>query len=109
MKEFVVEEGNGEDVFCFFEDDGETGYFYLYEPQGEGIIDHLHIYSKPEDLKIREKDVEVIWSGDKTKCALRIWGKVYGIFDITSNYKVGISVRNKNTPPIVDPKLLAGL
>lgn len=108
MNEFVVERGNNEGLFCFFEDEGETGYFYLYEPNGDGIIDHLHIYSYPLDFKITKKDVEVVWSKDNTKCGVKLWGKFFGIFDLASNQKISISVKDKETPPITNPVLLVG-
>lgn len=108
MKGFVVERENEEGLFCFFEDEGETGYFYLYEPDGVGIIDHLHIYSHPLDFKIKKKDVEVVWSKDNTKCGVKLWGRFFGIFDLASNKKIGISVKNKDTPSIMNPALVDG-
>ena len=104
----MVESGNGEGFFCFFEDDGETGYFYLYEPDGQGVIDHLHIFSRPVQFDLGAKDVEVLWSQDGTKCALKLWNNVYGIFDLATNQKFSVSVKNKNTPPIDKAELLDG-
>jgi hypothetical protein len=105
---FTVDAGNGEGLFCFFEDDGDTGYFYYHEPDGAGIIDHLHIYSHPMELGTRKRDVQVVWSNDLTKCGVKIWGSFYGIFDLASSTKMGILVKNKNTKSITDPRLLNG-
>jgi len=43
---FIVEAQGPDGVFGVFEDDGETGYLYIYEPEGAGIIQHLHIYHR---------------------------------------------------------------
>lgn len=111
MDEFVVERSNSEGLFCFFEDDGDTGYFYLYEPEGDGILDHLHIYSysSPKVFDVTENDVEVVWSKDGEKCGVKIWGKFYGVFDLFNNQKIGISIKNKETPPIQNSILLREL
>lgn len=105
---FMVDARGGEGLFCFFEDDGDTGYLYYYEPDGAGIIDYLHIYNYPKEIGVRKKDVEVVWSKDNTKCGVKIWGKFYGIFDLASSQKISILVKDKDTPPISDPALLEG-
>ncbi len=99
--------GNGEGLYCFFEDDGDTGYFYFYEPAGAGIIDHLHIYDYPKNLGIKKKDVKVIWSKNHSKCGVKIWGSFYGIFDFASSQKISHLTKNQNTLPIQNPSLLA--
>lgn len=105
---FMVDAGNGEGLFCFFEDEGETGYFYYYEPDGAGIIDYLHICNYPKMVGIKKKDVEVVWSKNYDKCGVKIWGKFYGIFDLGSSKKISILVKDKDTPPIKDAALLDG-
>jgi len=52
---YMVEAGNGDGLFCFFEDDGETGYFYFYEPDGAGIVDYLHICNYPKKKESRNE------------------------------------------------------
>jgi len=110
MMAYMIDAGNNEGLFGVFEDDGDTGYLYLYKPEGEGIIDHLHIYSNPEKrgLNIKKKDVEVVWSDDKTKCGVKVWGRLFGIFDLASNQKVSVSIQERDTQPIQDPQLLKG-
>lgn len=107
---YTVDSGTGDGIFCFFEDDGETGYLYLYEPYGAGILDHLHIYSNPQKLGlgIKESDIDVVWSSDGSKCGVKLWGKFYGIFDLATNQKMSVSVDSRHTPPIQDPTLLRG-
>lgn len=106
MDEFIVEKENGEGLICYFEDEGETGYFYPYEPDGRGIVDFLHLYSTPHDFELSDADIDVVWSRDKTKCGVRFWGKLYGIFDIASGRKLGVTVKSQETPPIDDSQFL---
>jgi hypothetical protein len=108
MSDFVIGLANANGLYGIFEDYEDTGYLYLSDHGGEGIIDHLHIYDYPEKLGVDEKDIEVVWSKDQTKCGVKIWGKFYGIFDLEASKKTSILVKDKNTAPINDPALLEG-
>jgi len=74
---FIVEAKGPNGVFGVFEDDGETGYLYIYEPEGAGIIQHLHIYDRSTLPALLEKtDVSVDWDGNK--CTVAIHGSQRG-------------------------------
>jgi len=106
--DFITGFPNDDGLYCIFEDDGETGYLYLSDHGGEGIIDHLHIYDDLEQIGVTEDDIEVVWSKNQGKCGVKIWGSFYGIFDLDSNKKISITVMNRETEPINDPTLLEG-
>lgn len=106
--DFIIGLPNDDGLYCIFEDDGETGYLYLSDHGGEGIIDHLHIYDDPEQIGVTEDDIEVLWSKNQSKCGVKIWGNFYGIFDLDSNKKISITVKGRETEPIIDPALLEG-
>ena len=108
MQTFIIDSAREDGLFCYFEDDGETGYLYLYEEDGAGIIDHLHIYDDPEQIGVTEDDIEVVWSKNQGKCGVKIWGNFYGIFDLDSNKKISMTVEGRETAPISDPALLEG-
>jgi len=75
-------------LFGVFEDDGDTGYLYLYEPANRGVIDHLQIYG-PESVSRAEKaQVSVVWSDQGTKCAVMIWGGIQAIIDLESDRRI---------------------
>jgi len=60
---------------AFFEDDGETGYFYALDPSlaPEMILDALHIYNVASVAdRDRPSQVNIVWSEDGAKCALLI-------------------------------------
>ena len=108
MCEFVVGLANSAGLFGIFEDAEDTGYFYLSRHMDDGIIDHLHICDHPNALGIVEEDVEVEWSRDETKCGVKIWGRFYGIFDLSASQKIGILVKDRETTPIESVDLLSG-
>lgn len=108
MRDFVVGSANSDGLYGIFEYTADTGYLYLSDHEGDGIIDYLHIYDYPEKIGIRKKDVEVVWSKDESKCGVKIWGKFYGIFDLEQSKKIGIYIRDKDTPAITNRDLLEG-
>jgi len=108
MGQFVIGKANAEGLYGIFENAADTGYFYLSDHGGDGIIDHLHIYDYPEKIGVEEADIEVVWSQDETKCGVKIWGRFYGIFDLRRSQKIGIFIKNKDTTAITDPTLLEG-
>jgi len=95
-------------LFAVFEDDGETGYLYLYEPNGRGVISHLRIYVRSPEVNVAEKDVSVEWSEGFTKYGVRIWGKFRGIVDVCSSRDVRILLEGKHTLGISDSSWLDG-
>ena len=69
---------------AFFEDDGETGYFYALDlTRSDGmILDAVHIYNVADvSDRERESTVSIAWSADGMKSALLINGHVHAAFD----------------------------
>jgi hypothetical protein len=83
-KEFFSAHAPTDRFGAYFEDDGETGYFYALEfgRKPNEIVDALHIYNvrnvrdshKPSELQI-------VWSSDGNKCALLINNHPHAAFD----------------------------
>jgi hypothetical protein len=107
-KGFIKEKAGPPGLYSVFEDDGETGYLYLYEPSGRGIIQHLRIYVRSPSLQVGENDVTVEWSSDFNKCGVRIWGRMRGIIDILSKKEGRVLLERRDTPGIGDPDWLEG-
>ena len=106
--EFVIEAAGPAGVFGIFEDDGETGYLYLYEPGGREVFQHLHIYDRGPELTVQEEDVRVIWSEDLSKVGVLIWGKIRGIVNLATGQEGRVWLENRNTPGIGDADWLKG-
>jgi len=72
---------------AFFEDDGETGYFYAMglTRSVDMIVDAVHIYNV-SNISNGERDssVSIVWSADGTKCALLINGQAHAAFDFVA-------------------------
>lgn len=105
---FIKEKVGPPGVFGVFEDDGETGYLYICEPEGRGVMRHLHIYDRSPEVRVEEGDVEVTWSDDLKKCGVRIWGKMRGIIDLASDREGRVWLANRDTPGIGDSEWLLG-
>ena len=72
---------------AFFEDDGETGYFYAVdvERQSDNILDAVHIYNVSNVVdRDRSSTIAIRWSADESKCALLINAYPHAIFDFTA-------------------------
>jgi hypothetical protein len=104
--EFIKEAAGPPGVFCVFEDDGETGHLYIYEPEGRGVVRHLHVYDRTPKLNIQQKDVQVAWTANLTKCGVRIWGKMRGIIDLASGREGRVWLESRDTPGIDDAEWL---
>ena len=74
------------DYGVFFEDDGDTGYFYGMDLSLETnqILDALHIYNV---ASVVDKEIPSVarieWSGDGSKAALFINGYAHAVFDFS--------------------------
>ena len=108
MGDFIVDKAGPNGFVCVFEDDGETGYLYLYEPEGDGVIKHLQIYDAAKDLNVSEQDVKVVWSSDEKKCGVIIWGGLRGIIDLERNREGRAKLESRESPPIDDREWLRG-
>lgn len=91
-----------------FEDDGETGYLYLYSPKEQTVVRYLHIYDRSKELAVCREDVHVNWSKDGTKCGVAIWSKMRGIIDVASDREGRVWLESRDTPGIGDTQWLKG-
>ena len=100
-QETVLESNSPKNSFAaFFEDEGDTGYFYALDMErDEPILDALQIYnvSNVTDGSIPSK-VQIAWSNDGLKTALIINDYVHAVFDFDS--KRGYC--RTGFPPITD-------
>ena len=84
---FVAEDAPDGPHSAFFEDDGETGYFYAVDlSRSENtILDAVHIYTVTNVVdRDRPSTLSIVWSEDGTKCALLINGHPHAAFDFAA-------------------------
>ncbi|HUY94893.1 MAG TPA: DUF2251 domain-containing protein [Terracidiphilus sp.] len=83
--EFLVEsDAPGQPFSSFFEDEGETGYFYALDLRRaeDQIVDAVHIYNAASVIdRERDSSLAILWSDDGLKCALLINGYPHAAFD----------------------------
>lgn len=105
---FVVYERGHNRTFAVFEDDGESGYLYLYGPVEQTILRFLHVYDRNQELNVAREDVQVLWSESGLKCGVVIWARMRGIIDLTKDDPGRVWLKNRSTPGIDDPEWLSG-
>jgi hypothetical protein len=72
---------------AFFEDDGETGYFYALDltRSDNMIVDAVQIYNVANvSDRERESSTSILWSADGMKCALLINDYPHAVFDFVA-------------------------
>jgi len=105
---FILKATGPDDLFAVFEDDGKTGYLYLYDSTVHKVIEHLLIYDRSERVNIVPQDVYVAWSEDGTKCGVAIWGKMRGIIDRVKKQEGRVKLESRDSPGIGDQEWLKG-
>lgn len=105
---FIVHAVGPEEQTAVFEDEGETGYLYLYSSREQAVVRYLHIYDRSNKLPVSRDDVQVAWSQDGAKCGVLIWGKMRGIIDVASDREGRVWLESRDTPGIGDREWLEG-
>ena len=80
---FIPQDSPDSRYGAYFEDDGETGYFYAVDMLAQQkILDAVHIYNV-RGVVDRDKpsQVRIVWSEDGSKCALLINNYLHAAFD----------------------------
>ncbi|MBV8757058.1 MAG: DUF2251 domain-containing protein [Deltaproteobacteria bacterium] len=82
---FVVEGPGRSSLVAVFEDDGETGFLYVYDCAADKVTTHLHVYDRSPSLVVNEDDVFVTWTSDFSRCGVVIWGEMMGVIDVRTD------------------------
>ena len=84
----VISESASERWGSFFEDDGDTGYFYAMDLERGSeiqILDAVHIYNVESVVdRFTESEVAIVWSSDGCKSMLLINGYPRAAFDFSA-------------------------
>jgi hypothetical protein len=102
---FILYSTGPDDLFAVFEDDGKTGYLYLYNSAEKKPLEHLLIY---DAVKVVPQDIWVGWSENGAKCGVAIWNKMRGIIDRIKKQEGRVKLESRNTPGIDDEEWLNG-
>ena len=105
---FIIFDKGPDDLFAVFEDDGDTGYLYVFVVADQQIRQRVQIYDKAEILNVGPEDVRVMWSEDGTKCGVLIWNKMRGIINCAENQEGRVKLESRETPGVGDAEWLRG-
>jgi hypothetical protein len=105
---FIREAKGPGTLFAVFEDEGATGYLYLFDLAAQDILTHLHIYDVSEKLRVAAEDVTVTWNMNGEKCGVAIWRKMRGIIDLEKGKEGRVWLQDRETPGIGDTEWLSG-
>ena len=105
---FIAYSKGAAGYFAVFEDDGDTGYLYVYDPIGQEIIQYVQVYSDSRSLNVAPYDVQAVWSSDGAKCAVIVWEKMRAIIDLAGGQQGRVKLEHRNTPGIGDRNWLKG-
>jgi hypothetical protein len=73
--------------FAVFEDDDETGWFYLYGAQQKKILKCTHIYNR-SIVAVDEDVVDIGWAVDGTACGLAVWGEFRAFLGVSNDLEI---------------------
>jgi hypothetical protein len=105
---FVGDTNGPDDLTCFFEDDGETGYLYVSDKKLRKVVRHLQIYNNAGAIRPSQNDISVVWSDDGKKCGVRIFHGMRGIIDMEKGIEARAKMIDRSSPPISDLEWLKG-
>lgn len=84
------------DRCAFFESDGDTAYFYMYDrtrAEGHRIVGAIHVWTG--NAPITDEAIRVRWSANGRRAGLFIDGTLWAMFDddraVGGNYVSGVS------------------
>jgi len=85
--EIFISEAATNSFAVFFEDDGDTGYFYALDTDKQmPILDAVQIYNVANIVdKDRPSKLQIAWSNDGLKAALLINDYAHAVFDFSAN------------------------
>lgn len=105
---FILHASGPNKTSAVFEDDGKTGYLYLYSLIEQTVMRSLHVYDRSLSLDVASEDVQVMWAAKGTKCGVAIWHKMRGIIYLASGGEGRVRMENRDTPGIGDKEWLQG-
>jgi hypothetical protein len=84
---FVVDAPGPQRVWAVFEDDGSTGWLYLYDGVAKTILRCAHVYNR-RSVNVNAKDVDVVWSTDKGTAGVAVWGRFYAFLGVANGIEM---------------------
>ena len=95
-------------LFAIFSEDEGAGYFFCYKLETETVLAQVRVYVCSGESPIRENDVQVMWSSDRTKCGVAIFGRMRAVLDLANEIELCLPLEDRKSPAITGPTWLEG-
>jgi len=104
---FILCSPGSNGILAVFEDDGETGWFYLYDAGQKKILQTTHIYNR-RNIAVAEDEVDIGWSADDSACGLAVFGRFRGFLGVTRDLALRKPVMSADEDGILEQDWPAG-
>jgi hypothetical protein len=84
VSNFMLYAPGPEGVFAVFEDDDQTGWFYLYGAEHRAILKSAYIYDR-SNVAVDEDVVDIGWAADGSACGLAVWGEFRAFLGVSND------------------------
>ncbi|MGC2529161.1 MAG: DUF2251 domain-containing protein [Candidatus Acidiferrum sp.] len=81
---FMLYAPGPEGIFAVFQDDDQTGWFYLYGAEQRAILKSAHIYNR-SNVAVDEDVVDIGWAADGSACGLAVWGEFRAFLGVSND------------------------
>ena len=81
---FILSSPGSNGILAVFEDDGETGWFYLYEARQKKILQATHIYNH-SNVAVLADEVDIGWAANDSACGLAVFGQFRAFLAVSGN------------------------
>lgn len=105
---FVIHFKGADSCVGVFEDDGTTGYLYVYDPGNRNILQHVHVYDTSDSLSPGPDDIILLWDESGCKCGVVIWNQMRAIIDLNKSRPGRAWMEDPDSPGINDKEWLQG-
>jgi hypothetical protein len=117
--EFIIQEEGKDGLIGIFEDDGETGTFYLFDSNAcgdqEGILAWTPVYRRSTLFSPTKSDIWIAWSINFNKVAVIVKAESQGsqdcfraVIDSRSKQSCNCFMKDAFAEPLRDPFWLSG-
>ena len=107
IKDLMLEAEGPDGLFAIFQEDERAGYFFVYKPETHVVLSQVRIYENSSNIPLRDTDIQLLWSSDRTKCGITLCGQMRGIINIATGEETCVPLESQSRG-ISDPEWLTG-
>jgi hypothetical protein len=97
--EYTVSAAGPDSVFAVFEDEGDVGWFYLYDPLELRILNCTHVYNR-SNVRVDSTDIDFFWSDDGHTSAVAVWAQMRAFLGVNNGVQLRAPIQSRDAPGI---------